>query len=566
MPLFALKPEIPEEVKKELQSYPELLQKLLYYRGITDAAAADIFLNPLYERDVHDPFLMLDMKKAAERVVLAIKNNEKICVYSDYDADGIPGGVILHDLLKKIGYENFFNYIPDRHFEGYGLSVLAIEEVASRGAQVVVTVDCGIVDFAPTLRAKELGMDLIITDHHLPQGELPEAYAVVNPKREGDIYPDNMLCGAGMAFKLAQAILKLDRFGIAEGWEKWLLDMAGLSTIADMVPLQKENRAIAHFGLKVLRKSPRPGLLQMLRKMKVEQKSLTEDDISFMIVPRINAASRMDKPMKAFELLKTTDISEAEVLATHLNQINDERKGVVAGMVKEIHHKSERFAAKNIIVVGNPTWRPGLLGLVANSVMEHYGKSVFIWGRDGMECIKGSCRSDGSINVVELMRETPALIEFGGHKFAGGFSVENEKIHFLENEIELAYEKVRLSGFEEEKIEADSKLTISEINFDNYRLVEKMAPFGEGNPKPVFLLEDVTCSRVSQFGKENNHLNVYLRDENTNKEVQAIAFFKNQSDFQKVPEAGRKINMAAHFEKSNFRGFPELRLRIVDLY
>lgn len=566
MTKYDLRAEIPEEVKKELQGYPELLQKLLYYRGVADKESAEVFLNPVFERDIGDPFLLLDMKKAAERVVSAIKNNETICVYSDYDADGIPGGVVLHDLLKKIGYENFFNYIPDRHFEGYGLSVSAVEEVARGGARVVVTVDCGIVDFAPALRAKELGMDLIITDHHLPQGELPEAYAVVNPKRESDTYPDNMLCGAGMAFKLSQAILKLDRFGVPEGWEKWLLDMAGLSTIADMVPLQKENRAIAYFGLKVLRKSPRPGLLQLLRKMKVEQKSLTEDDISFMIVPRINAASRMDKPMKAFELLKTTDVNEAEVLATHLNQINDERKGVVAGMVKEIHHKNERFADKNIIVVGNPEWRPGLLGLVANSVMEHYGKSVFVWGRDGLEGIKGSCRSDGSINVVELMRETPALTEFGGHKFAGGFSVESEKIHFLEKEIELAYEKVRLEGFEEEKIEADSKLTISEINFDNYRLIEKMAPFGEGNPKPIFLLEDVFVSRVSQFGKEKNHLNVYLKDENTNKEVQAIAFFKNSNDFQKIPEVGKKVNLAAHFEKSNFRGYPELRLRIVDLY
>lgn len=564
MTIYSLKEE-GEDHKDELKEYPPLLAKLLSFRGITTKSEADKFLNPSYERDIYDPFLMLDMEKAVGRILSAIENSEKICIFSDYDADGIPGGALLKSLFEKIGYLNFFNYIPDRHFEGYGLSVPAIEKVYDMGARVVISVDCGIVDFLPAEKCKELGVDLIITDHHLPQGKIPNAYAVINPKREGDPYPDKMLCGAGVAFKLATAIIKKGNFNIKDGWEKWLLDMAGLSTIADIVPLLDENRAIAHFGIKVLRKSSRPGLQKLLKKMKIDQRHLSEDDISFMIVPRINAASRMDEPMKAFNLLSTSDENEAEVLADFLNHINNERKGVVASMVKEINHKTDRFDDKNIIVIGNPDWRPGLLGLVANSVMEHFGKTTFVWGRDGLSGIKGSCRSDGSVNVVELMSSTAVFSEFGGHKFAGGFSVSEEKIHFLEKEIEEAYEKVKLENFEEEIVLADAKLSFSDINADTYRMIEKLAPFGEGNPKPIFLLENVLITKVGQFGKEKNHFSLSVGD-GKGKNINAISFYSKPEDFKKTPEVGKNVNLAFHLEKSLFRGYPEIRLRILEVF
>ncbi len=564
MTIYSLKEE-GEGHKNELKEYPPLLAKLLSFRDITTWEEAEKFLNPSYERDIYDPFLMTDMERGVERILEAIKNNEKICIFSDYDADGIPGGVLLKTLFEKIGYLNFFNYIPDRHFEGYGLSVIAIEKVVEMGAKVVISVDCGIVDFLPAEKCKKLGIDLIITDHHLPQTELPKAYAVINPKREGDKYPDKMLCGAGVAFKFATGIIQKGNFDIKDGWEKWLLDMAGLSTIADMVPLLNENRVLAHFGLKVLRKSRRPGLQQLLRKMKIDQRHLSEDDISFMIVPRINAASRMDEPMKAFNLLATNDEKEAETLAEFLNHINNERKGVVANMVKEINHKSDRFSDKNIIVIGNPDWRPGLLGLVANSVMEHFGKTTFVWGRDGLSGIKGSCRSNGSVNVVELMSTTAVFSEYGGHKFAGGFSVSEEKIHFLEKEIEEAYEKVRIKNFEEEVILADAKLTFSEINLDTYRMIEKMAPFGEGNPKPIFLLEGALITKMGQFGKDKNHFSITFSD-GGKKSINAITFYSSSEDFKKMPEVGKNVDLAFHLEKSLFRGYPELRLRILEIF
>lgn len=564
MGTFKLRPELPKSARKSLAEYPEILQKLLFYRGIDNSDDAGVFLNPSYENGVYDPMLLSGMSNAVERILLAIKNKGKIVIYSDYDADGIPGGVILHDFFKKIGYENFSNYIPHRHDEGYGLNLEAVEEFGRQNVDLIITVDCGIADFLPAQMCKELGIDLIITDHHLVQGKIPDAYEVINPKKEGDTYPDKMLCGAGLAYKLVQGILSKERFGIAEGWEKWLLDMAGLSTISDMVPLRDENRVIAYFGLKVLQKSPRPGLLKLFRKNRTNQRELNEEDISFTLTPRINAASRMDRPEEAFKLLSTRDEDEAEALANHLNKINEERKGVVAGIVKQAKKRMEERVESNVIVLGNPDWRPSLLGLVANSIVESHSRTVFVWGRDGGSVIKGSCRSDGSVNVVDLMGATNAVfLEYGGHHLAGGFSVDHEKIHLLPQELENAYEKVRQNNpIEDEYI--DAVLSLDEVNWQFFNEIQKMAPFGIGNPKPVFLFENVEMREVSQFGKEKNHLSLAFSN-TSGKKIKAIKFFSKLEDFKKELSAGKKINLIANMEKSTFGGYKELRLRIVDI-
>src|SRR3989344_2112200 len=333
---------IPQEALSRLLRYPLLLRQLLLARGITTDEEAEIFLNPDYERDLHDPFLMKDMERAVARILGAMRAGEKIAVWSDYDCDGIPGGVLLHDFFKKVGYANFVNYIPHRHEEGYGLNREAVEELAAGGATLMLTVDCGTSDAESIARAGELGVDVIVTDHHLPHQDsagaeaLPPAYAFLNPHREGETYPFADLCGAGVAFKLVQGLIARGNFNLPAGWGKWLLDMAGLATLADRVPLCGENRALAHFGLVVLRKSPRLGLQKLFRLMRVNQRELTEDDVGFMLVPRLNAASRMDVPMDAFRLLTTDNETTADEFARHLTRLNDERKGVVASMVKDI--------------------------------------------------------------------------------------------------------------------------------------------------------------------------------------------------------------------------------------
>jgi single-stranded-DNA-specific exonuclease len=296
--MFPLHDPLHETLREELIAYDDLTAALLSRRGIMTKEAAEKFLNPSYDNHLYDPFLMHDMRKAAERFARAIATGEKIAVWSDYDCDGIPGGVLLHDFLKKAG-ANFENYIPHRHDEGYGMNVAGIEKLAKNGIKLIVTVDSGITDVEPIARANELDMEVIVTDHHLPGEKLPDAFAILNPNaRENETYPFRSLCGSGVAWKLVCATLAVApelRANVPTGWEKWLLDMVGLATIADMVPLIDENRLLATYGLLVMRKSPRIGLQKLLRGMRVEQRAITEDDVGFMIAPRVNAASRMAK-------------------------------------------------------------------------------------------------------------------------------------------------------------------------------------------------------------------------------------------------------------------------------
>ncbi len=554
-----------------MEKYPELLQVLLLNRNITTPEEVEKFLNPDYERDAHDPFLMKDMEKACVRIFEAMEAKQKILIYADYDADGIPGGTILHDLFKKIGYQNFSVYIPDRHLEGFGLNKEAVEKFKNEDVNLIVTVDLGTADVEAVALAQGFGIDVIITDHHLPGEVLPRAYAILNPKQEGCEYPDEMLCGSGVAFKLVQGFLKkyAEYFKIQDGWEKWLLDMAGLATLADMVPLVGENRVLAFYGMKVIRKNRRLGLQKIFQKLKMNPLYLNEDDITFMVVPRLNAASRMDDPKRAFELLSTTDETEAGGLADHLANINDERKVLVAGMIKEIKIALEKREEKNVIVIGNPKWRVGVLGLAASKIVDEYGKPCFVWGLEGSAVIKGSCRSPVGVNLHELMSAAKenSFLTFGGHELAGGFSVSHEQIHLLEQELLIAYEKI---GKEPplqnaSASQADKKLSLEDLTMFNYRLIEKLAPFGVGNPKPVFLFENIEIKEIKSFGKEKNHLEIIFAKENGDK-VKAISFFKTPESFDFKLEPGRKIDLAANFEKSMFMGRTELRLRIVDIF
>lgn len=533
----------------------ELLERLLEYRGVGKEESQD-FLSPSYGK-LHDPLLLTDMEKARDRVIEGIKNDEKIMVFSDYDADGIPGAVVLSDFFKRVGYKNVSFYIPHRHDEGFGLSMGAIDEAEKRGTSLIITVDCGVADIEEVLYAQNKKIDVIITDHHREKERLPKAYAVVNPARQDSLYPFPHLCGAAVAYKLVQAVLGKERFGIKDGMEKWSLDMVAIATLSDLVPLLGENRILAKFGLEVLRKSPRPGLQTLFQKLKINQRFVNEDDIAFMITPRINAASRMGEPEDAFRLLATTDFREAEVLATHLENINNERKILVANIVKDAKkHLKERTDLNNVIVIGNPDWRPAILGLVANSLVEEYGRPVFVWGRDGDGMLKGSCRTSKGHDLHELMSKAKdEFLQFGGHPGAGGFEVELSKLPTLEEKLSDV-----LENFEAKKLDQELVIDIEEgeINESLWRLLSTLAPFGVGNPKPIFRLKTVVKS-VRQFGKENNHLELSLGGG-----IKAISFFSNKEtyDLSAVPSI---YSVAANLEKSFFRGRPDLRLRIVEI-
>lgn len=572
---YPVREEIPEKASKELAKYPEILRKLLYYRGIKTEKEAEIFLNPDFSKN-YDPFKMLGMDIAANRILKAIDKKEKIVIYSDYDADGIPGAVILHDFFKKIGYENFENYIPHRVLEGFGLNDNAVDEFAKKGVSLIITIDCGIADVEEAEKIKKHKIDLIIVDHHLPRisgtntEELPAALAILDNKQSGSEYPDKNLCASGVTFKLVQALIKKRgaEWNIKDGWEKWLLDMVAIATVSDMVPLTHENRILAYYGLKVLRKSPRPGLQRLLSIIKMDQKNITEDDIGFMISPRINAASRMGIPEDAFNMLTTRDENEALKYAVHLNKINDDRKVVVAVMVKEIkkHWKAyDPDKKRKVLVAGNPDWKPSLLGLVASSLMDEHDGPVFLWGREEGKTLKGSCRSDGCVNIVEMMRDAKHLFEeYGGHSGAGGFSVVLEKVDLLADGLESAYLKLSVAENKNKEIVADAAINIDDVNKDLEKQIGQLAPFGMSNPKPIFAFHNIEIYETKIFGKKNNHLKIDFKNKKGAK-ISAIGFFMKPEDFSVKITKGEKINLLANIEKSYFAGREELRLRIVDI-
>lgn len=542
-----------------------LTDTLLASRGIVAEGEREAFLSPNYELHTHDPFLLPNMTRAVERIERAIANDERIAIWSDYDTDGIPGAVVLADFFKKIGYTNVRHYIPHRILEGFGLNVEGVDVLKEDGVSLIISIDCGITDVEPVARANEEGMDVIITDHHLPGPVLPAAYAIVNPKMPGNEYPFDMLCGAAVAWKLVSALAS-KRDDIPTGWEKWLLDMVGIATLSDMVPLVGENRVLAKYGLVVLRKSRRPGVQKLCKKLRMRQSYLTEDDVGFMIAPRINAASRMGVPEDALNLLSTTDEVEAGMLTDHLDKINNERKGHVAAMVKEAKGKlSEREAIPPVIVMGNPKWKPSLLGLVANTLMNEYRRPVFMWGREDGTVIKGSCRSPGPVSVVALMHETrDTFIDAGGHAFSGGFSLENENIFTLEDALLGAYEKIGSVPVDEVvQVATPIELPLAAVNATLLKKLAVFAPFGEGNPKPQFIFRGCTVAKMKQFGKASEHLSLTLAQDGNTRE--AIAFFSTPTSYQVEPREDRAVSVMGTVEQSFFGGSSSIRVRIEDI-
>jgi single-stranded-DNA-specific exonuclease len=568
---YTLRP-VPEVADTVLAALDPLMRRLVLGRGITTDEDVERFLNPDWERDTHDPFLMKDMTRTCERIVAAMEHGKTIAIWSDYDMDGIPGAVVLWDLFSAIGYDKVVHHTPHRNKDGFGLNRTGLDELRALDATLVITVDCGIGDVELVAYANTLGLDVIVTDHHIPGDTLPPAYAILNPKQKDCAYPEKMLCGAGVAFKLVQALLThLSRLEPQTsnlppvGWEKWLLDMAGMSTVADMVPLRGENRALAHFGLIVLRKSRRPGLQALLKKARTVQKYLTEDDIGFTIAPRVNAASRMGHAKDAFRLLATADLAEAGVLAEELDRINTERKTIVAVMKREIKRRIEKLGEpKSVIVLGNPDWKPSLLGLVAGGLAEEYNRPVFLWGREEGVTIKGSCRSGGGANVYEVMKYAGSrFIEYGGHAYSGGFSVAHEEVHALEAALIEAHRALAAQATSPDRF-VDAELTVEEVTWDTYRTVSRLAPFGEGNPKPTFLMRDISVGQVRMFGKGNEHLELTLASER-GRDVKAIAFFSKPDSFRMSLASETRASLVVHLEASYFRGRPELRLRLVDV-
>jgi len=547
-----------------------VVARLIEKRGI-HKNDIDAFLSPVYH-ERPDPFLMRDMDCAVGRILTALENNEHIAAWTDYDCDGIPAGALLSDFFRMVGHP-VRSYIPERSV-GYGLNTDGILKLKEEGVTLIVTADVGITNVKEVAFAKKQGIDVIVTDHHLPGSNLPPGVAVLNPHRADCGYPEKVLSGTGVAFKLVEALIQKNSdlrghyFSWKDGMEKWLLDLVALATVADMMPLFGENRILVHYGLMVLKKGRRKGLRALLEAMRIPHAYVTEDDFSFSIAPKINAASRMESPFLGLELLTTEDAKRAETLAKQLIKLNDSRKLVGARIAKEVKHRLDGTPLDSVIVLGHSTWKPALLGIAATSVVETYQRTVCLWGKEG-DVIKGSCRSDGSVNVVSMMSGTADLFDdYGGHELSGGFSLKSESIHVLPEALQKAYASAANEKTQKNDVSsADMSLTLSEVTVSTYHALRAMAPFGIGNPKPIFELQGLRLEKVLWFGKHKEHVRLSVSDEQGNVR-DAIGFFANRAPYRNELEllsSDDRVTIHAALEQSFFAGRKELRLRLEHL-
>lgn len=506
------------------RKYNDLIKQLLFNRGVLvdDEKEVKKYLKPDFEKDLLNPFLMKGVRKAVDRIKKAKESNEKIGIYADYDADGIPGAALLLKALKAIGVDTEI-YIPNRE-AGYGLSKEGIDFLLSEKCRLIITVDLGIRNFNEALYCKEKKIDLIITDHHLPDEKIPSADIVINPKIKGNSYPFKDLCGCGVAFKLVQALGTIYPREINEKFLKWNLDLVAISTIADVVPLVGENRVLAKYGLIVLSKTKNIGLQELFKIANIKPGSMRAYEVGFVIAPRINAPGRIDHATKSFELLITDNPKEAKELASWLEEKNQIRQEGMAEAEKEIINliETEKMAKQKLLVLYGD-WIKGILGPTASRITEKYYRPTILFSDTGDQLV-GSARSVSDVNIVDLLSGAKEYIhKFGGHAGAAGVTVlKNSYSKFLQKITQLAQEKIE-DAFLEKKIKVDAEVEPTEISLNFTKLLDKLEPFGLGNSKPVFLSSGVRISYPKQVGEKRNHLSCQVVGDDGNP-VKSIFF------------------------------------------
>jgi len=483
---------------------PPLVARLLACRSITQPDAAEHYLRPVLAQ-LHDPFLMKGMEPAAERIVHAIRNGEPICIYGDYDVDGISATAILMTILRELGAEVTY-YIPDRFSEGYGVNNEALEQIAGEGARVVITVDCGIRAVDQAELARRRGIDLIITDHHEPGPRIPPAFAVINPRQPGCAYPDKGLAGSGVAFKLAHAVLRKAHPDGAAAREllKSTLDFVALGTVADVVPLLGENRAMVSFGLKLLRETRRPGLLHLFQHAAIDPRKLQTHTIGFGIGPRLNAAGRTDHAMFGLELLLSRDARAADGLAAKLEQFNANRRAIEMDILREAVELIEPRAHERVLVVAREEWHHGVLGIVASRIVQRYYRPTIVIGiTDGVG--KGSGRSIEGFDLHAALESCGGhLLQFGGHMMAAGLSVAADAVEAFRAAINAHAEQVLPDDLLRPLLWIDAAARTEDLTEEFVNQLELFEPFGQDNPRPVIALDEVALIEPPRVLKDRH--------------------------------------------------------------
>lgn len=564
---WRLLPPYPRDYKNLFSDEDDLTRQLLFNRALKTPEERSHFFYPDYETDILNPFLMEDLEKGALRIIKAIKKEEKIIVIGDYDPDGICGAAIFREFFKAIDYKNHEILILNRDEESYGLNKKTIADLKEKKAKVAITVDFGISNIKEAETIKNLGIDLIITDHHLPSKELPDALAVINPKRNDCRYPFKHLAGAGVAFKFVQGILQKEKFGLAKGYEKWFLDLAAISAVADLVELTGENRALVYYGLKVLKKAKRVGIVALSDLLGISLEKISEQDLAFYLSPALNANLRFGDVTLSYQLLITESKEEAGWIAGRLIEKQKDIKKKTEEKVEEVKNKySGLKEIPAVIAESNERWlaaESGGLGYSATRLVEFFKRPVCLIAKRSDETYSASCRSDGSVNLVQLMEAAGGekiLLRFGGHPMAAGFSVKKENLEKLKEELIRAYPKVKEEMFRPE-ITAEKELSIEEVNFSVYEKILAFSPFGKGNPSPVFLLKEIAADKITQNG---NSFKIIFKKQN-GKEMSAVCWNHMlallKEEIGRLKE-GNKINLLASVEKLNFNR--KIFLKIAD--
>jgi single-stranded-DNA-specific exonuclease len=544
-------PPVPDEYLTA-SGLPPLIAQLLYNRGVK-VKEIDPFLSA-DRRLEGNPFLLPDISQAVNRVYKAVLSREKIAIYGDFDVDGVTAIVILVEGLSRLGAE-VIPYIPDRVNEGHGLKISALEKLQAQGANLVITVDCGITDLAEVKQAQEMGMDMIITDHHIPLGSLPRAVAVVDPKRKDSVYPYPDLAGAGVAFKLLQALFHKDS---REKWLTRLIDLVALATVTDLVTLVGENRYLVKEGLRELNNSSRVGIQEMVKLAGLELRELDDEDISWILGPRLNAAGRMNNASTSYQLLTTQSPEEARLLAMELEEKNVERQKLTNEVLSRAKEKLAAKLHMPVLIEGDKSYSVGVIGLVAGKLVDEFYKPAIIINLSPELC-QGSCRSIAEFDVVSVLAKCQdLLIAFGGHPLAAGFTVARQNLAQLEERItRLAMDQLGHLDLRPELV-VDAELPLSTFSGETFNLIRKLRPFGHGNPQPTFLTRQVEVIECHDFGKQGEWLRLKLRQGNVT--WQAVDF-ESQRKREEIPS---HIDIVYNLEKSRWDGEEVLRLSLLD--
>jgi single-stranded-DNA-specific exonuclease len=567
-----------KEFFRKFKNYHPLLLQLLYSRGIKTKKEIDDFLSIDYEKDVHNPYLLSGMKLAIKRIKKAISNKEKVAIFGDYDADGICAATILNEVLNKIGLRPIV-YIPNRK-EGYSLNEKTINHLAKKNVDLIITVDCGSSSNKEICLANKLGIDTIITDHHLLPLEVPKAYIILNPKKKNDKYPNNDLSGTGVAFKLATAIIREFPSKFKSGEEKWLLDLVAIATVADMMKLTGENRTLVKYGLLVLAKTRRMGLKVLLKDAGVKDikiqwldkkknrflvKNIDSYIIDFIISPRLNAAGRMDDANTAFYLLNTSSFREARQFSQQLNKKNQLRQKLQTALTKKIQESlTKKELKKKFILRGSKSYPSGIVGLISGKLTNKFYLPSFIY-KKGAVLSRGSCRGILEVNVVDILTNCASCLkEYGGHKGAAGFTLKNTELKKFRKCLEQNIKKI-LKGKElAPKLKIDCEINFQNINYKLKKVLEELAPFGEGNPEPIFVIKKTIVAEKRKVGKRNQHLVLRLKKIEEGKEYYLKALlFQNAVKLEGI-EKDKCYDFVFALLFDEWKGRKQVTLKIID--